>query len=394
MKIGLDSYVLKFPFTGIGVYTSELARGLNQKEDLYLFVDSIQNLDVEWINYKNIELSNKDYLFNSKLLKRIQDILTRRVFLNIYRNKNHYLTFFDKLPTSFKEININLDVYHSIDWYFNIYKNAKKNILTIFDLTTELYPNFHDRINIDKDKIKRQKLNSFDTIISISENTKKDLVEIWNVDPKKIKAIPLSANSLFDTQSYLSKNQIFSKYKIPHDANYFLTVSTIEPRKNFKTVLECFKIFKDKFPSEKIFLLATGLWGWKNKDLENYLKNYRYIDLIKFTGYLELNDLPSIYHYSSAFLYLSLYEGFGIPVLEAMKSKTFVIASNNSSIPEITLDTAYLVNPMNYDEILSGMIEGYFSETKKSSYINKAFNRSKDFSWSNTINKTLEVYKE
>lgn len=394
MKIGLDAYVLKFPFTGIGVYTSELARGLNQLEDLHLFIDSIQNLNSEWKNYKYIELIRKDYLFNSKFLNRIQDILTRRIFLNIYKNKNHYLSFFDKLPISFEELNIELDVYHSVDWYFRKYEKARKNILTIFDLTTELFPHFHDRINIDKDKIKREKINSFDSIISISENTKKDLIHIWKVDPKKITSIPLSANSLFDSYTYIPKKEIFDKYDIPEDSNYFLTVSTIEPRKNFKTVLECFQLFKDKYPKEKVFLLATGLWGWKNKELKDYLRNYKYIDSIKFTGYVELSDLPSIYHYSSAFMYLSLYEGFGIPVLEAMKSKTFVIASNNSSIPEITLDTAYLVDPINREEILSGMIEGYFSETQKTLYIEKAFKRGKDFSWSKTIQKTIEVYKK
>lgn len=198
------------------------------------------------------------------------------------------------------------DVFHAVDWLFIPNKKAKKNVITIFDLTARLFPNLHDELSILKEKEKQKELKYFDTFICISESTRNDLIHYYSIPKDRTLVSYPCVHPIYETESYLPEIEIRKKYAIPEDSPYFLSVSTIEPRKNLKRVLEAFALFTEKHAKEKTYLVLVGAWAWKNEIFKKFLESYSYRDRLIFTGYASLSDLPSLYHYATCFLYLSL----------------------------------------------------------------------------------------
>jgi glycosyltransferase involved in cell wall biosynthesis len=222
---------------------------------------------------------------------------------------------------------------------------------------------------------------------------KNDLINFYGIKEEKIKTIYLGADQVFEEGILKSKEEIFIKYKVPVERPYFLSVSTIEPRKNFIQVLQSFKAYKLKNKDKDSILICTGMWGWKTSSLKKYLDSFDFRDDVFFTGYVDINDMPTLYHFAKSFIYLSLFEGFGLPILEAMKSKVPVICSNVSSMPEVIGEEGWLVDPLKTEEIVHAMEQISQNETLVKEKVNKAFERSKNFTWEKTVKETLEAYE-
>jgi len=173
-------------------------------------------------------------------------------------------------------------------------------------------------------------LNKADLIISNSENTQNDILKTYPKISAKTDAIYLGVDNSFKPTEKRDF-QGLEKYKI--DQNYILYLGTIEPRKNLKTLLKAFDIFKEKTNS-KVQLVIAGQDGWKNEAFYNQLEKSKYKSDIKLTGYVPSQDIPLLYANAEVFVYPSLYEGFGLPVVEALSSGTQVICANNSSLLE------------------------------------------------------------
>ena len=153
---------------------------------------------------------------------------------------------------------------------------AKINAMTYFDLTTTLFPQFHEEMNIEKEKFRLKILNSYDVVFTISQSTRNDLLKHSTIDPKKVMVNYIDTDEIYNNCIYKSRAEIASKYRIPEGYRYLLSVSTIEPRKNFQKVLEAFSTFLNKNPGERYVLLCTGLWGWKNDELERIPSEVRF----------------------------------------------------------------------------------------------------------------------
>ncbi len=171
-------------------------------------------------------------------------------------------------------------------------------------------------------------LNKADCIIANSDHTAKDICEVYPKNCKKVKRIYLGANSIYKPTL---KSDVLDKYTIA--APYFLFVGTIEPRKNLLTLLESFRLFKERNKNGVKLVIAGGV-GWKSETFFQALKSHPFKEEIIVTGFANKSDLPALYTNAIALIYPSLYEGFGLPVLEAMNCGTPVIAANNSSLPE------------------------------------------------------------
>ena len=327
---------------------------------------------IDGIKKKGIEIN----VLNNHFLHRpnIRIFLGSFLIKKILNNENYILHNLDNLGP------------------FLLRQNNTKNILTIHDISPVLFPKIHNSIiKFNFKRILPLLIKNTDLIIADSYSTKKDLEHYFKVNKEKINVIHLGVDSsFFYPRAHLKK--FLNKYDLKNP--YLLYLGDDNPRKNLKNLILAYNnIYKE---ISQDLVLAGPINQDKLKafikkiDKENKLSK-RIITL----GYVDYEDLPVLYSAASAFIFPSLYEGFGLPPLEAMACGTPVIVSKNSSIPEVVGDAGlYINNPLNPEEI-SKIISILLDDDKLQKIMkNKGLKRAKNFSWENTINKTLKVYEE
>jgi glycosyltransferase involved in cell wall biosynthesis len=230
-------------------------------------------------------------------------------------------------------------------------------------------------------------------VIADSNSTKNDIIELFGTNPDKITCIHLAAdNKRFypsDHNEPLFLNGII--YEFP----YILSVSTLEPRKNLLRLILSFEIFKQKHKckfSKSVKLVLSGDFGWKQKELFELIKKSPFKDDIIMTGYISDDDLANLYRKAKLFIYPSLYEGFGLPVLEAMMSGTPVLTSKNSSLEEVGGDGVIYIDPLDDNSISKSIEMIIFDHDYAERFIEKGLARSKMFSWDKTTQKTIKLF--
>ncbi|MCJ7856674.1 glycosyltransferase family 4 protein [Lachnospiraceae bacterium NSJ-143] len=219
-----------------------------------------------------------------------------------------------------------------------------------------------------------------DKILTISEFSKSEIVKYMNIDAKKIDVVPVGVNhDKFKVCSDKNKIQkVLDKYNI--DCSYFLYLGTLEPRKNIEGMIDAYLAFKKKNKNAPKFVLA-GRKGWLYESIFERVKQYGIEDSVIFTGYVEEHEAPLLLNGALAFLFVSLYEGFGMPPLEAMACGTPVITSKVSSLPEVVGNIALLVNPYSPEEITEAMEKIYNDKELRSSLSQKGLKRAEEFTW-------------
>jgi glycosyltransferase involved in cell wall biosynthesis len=184
-------------------------------------------------------------------------------------------------------------------------------------------------------------------------------------------------------------NSIKQKYHLPD--RFILFVGTLEPRKNIIRLLEAYARIKDKLPHK---LVIAGTKGWLYQPIFEAVKRLSLRNNVIFLGYVDDGNLPALYNLADLFVYPSIYEGFGLPVLEAMACGIPVITSNVSSLPEVAGDAAVLVDPYNVKELAGAMKHVLTNASLRKQVINKGFQQAKNFSWKKCARETLKVYEE
>jgi glycosyltransferase involved in cell wall biosynthesis len=272
------------------------------------------------------------------------------------------------------------------NWNTLAANSTTRVVLTVHDLSPQLLPEYynlkarlwHWLINIPKLISRANKL------IAVSEFTKQSLIKHLNVPEDKIVVAPLGVDhDNFRTNLKVDRlREIRNSYSLPGD--FVLFVGTVEPRKNLKRLIEAFEQVK-----EPISLVIAGKLGWKYSAILNQIQKSPKRRFIKLLGYVPEADKPYIMKLARVFAWPSLYEGFGLPVLEAMAVGTPVLTSNVTSLPEVTGEAALLVNPYNTEEIAKGIEMLHMDKSVRESLIAKGLERSKLFTWE----KTAEIIK-
>ena len=176
-------------------------------------------------------------------------------------------------------------------------------------------------------------------------------------------------------------------------SKYLLCLSTIEPRKNLKTVIISFVKALKLNPDDNLYLVIAGPHGWMNNELYETINNSALLNQrVVFTGFVDENDLAALYSGAEMFIYLSYYEGFGLPVLEAMKCGTPVIASDRSSIPEVTGNASLLADPGDSDTVAKHIVTLLNSPDLRGSLSEKSLKRSEMFTWKIFTDKIINFY--
>ncbi|MDD2500275.1 MAG: glycosyltransferase family 1 protein [Geobacter sp.] len=232
-------------------------------------------------------------------------------------------------------------------------------------------------------------------VLAISKATRDDLCEYSGFDPQRVFITPLAASDLFyrctDKELMYAVRQ---RYGIP-DAPYILSLCTLEPRKNIPHLIRCFADLVTQEQISDLNLVLVGTAGWQYEDIFRQIGLHSHLkDRIIVTGYLDDSHLSPLYSGALMFVYPSLYEGFGLPPLEAMQCGIPVITSDTSSLPEVVGDAGIMVPPEDKAGLCQAMLDIYRRPSLAEEYSTRSIARAGLFSWSRCAEQTLQAYQQ
>lgn len=382
--------------------------------NIYLYADDGGKLEYliknyqEFSNCKIYKYSNIQYFYNYVSYKKIDSKLNSRNFLvkNFWNILAFFLRCFDKIQKRYfvkiKDIDVYFSPMKAVPKFLERNKLIKKYVILhdaiplINDYRNNVFHKwYYNLIN---------SINSCDKYFANSISTKQDFIEyVPKINSENIIVIPLSTGKEYVKIGDIDYiNQVKSKYGIPLDKKYIFSLCNLDPRKNLIFSIKNFLRFVEKNNLDNFIFVLGGSYF---KDFENILnENIENLgekkDKILKIGYVDDEDMSALYSGAEMFLFPSLYEGFGIPVLEAMKCGLPVICSNTTSLPEVIGDCGIKINPYSDSEMLSAMEKMYFDRDFREKCIIKGIERSKLFTWekcvdviSETINEDLQFGK-
>jgi glycosyltransferase involved in cell wall biosynthesis len=293
--------------------------------------------------------------------------------------------------------NDKVDIFWSPHINFSSFSKNCRKILTIYDLSFLLYPeffswrkNFWHRFLVLKKLIKNS-----DKIIAISANTKNDLMKVFKIPAEKIEVVypgvgaefrPLSAGA----QNLTRLQEIKEKYSLPD--KFILNIGSFEPRKYIAGLARAFDLAAENPALKDYYLVLAGGAGWKNKEIFSAIARAKNKDRIKILGYVGHDERPALYNLATIFAYPSFYEGFGLPILEAMACGVPVITGDSSSLPEAAGDAALLIDSNNEKALEEAIIALAKNNELRQALIAKGLERVKLFTWQKAAKEYLEIF--
>lgn len=339
----------QFLNTGIGVYTAEIAQRLKDHDDI-VFIQA-------------------PYIGKDSLKNKIIRNLWEQIMVPFFMLKSR---------AQFCHITNNVGV---------PFLKCGKYVLTVHDVIPLVFPHLYFHNSWKRYsfycRLKWAVKNS-SRIITVSEYSKQDIMKYFHLKPEKIDVVYLGIHPRYHVFSDQKKAML---YEALGEQHFVLGIGGDEPRKNIQRLIKAFLLLKERmsYPGE---LFIVGQVG------EAFQSKYLAYDFIRFLGNVTEERLISLYNLAEIFVFPSLYEGFGLPPLEAMACGTPVVTSNLSSLPEITMDAALHVDPYNIQEIFDAMKRILYNRQMRQVLISKGLFRAKQFTWENTIDGILESYEK
>lgn len=380
MNIGFDAKRAFHNNTGLGNYSRTLIHSLHEfypENEYYLF---------------NPKKSNRYQILGQHLHEILPTFFFDKLFSSLWRSY--------RVIKNLKALNI--DVYHGLshEIAFGIEKTNIKSVVTIHDLIIFRHPEHYKKIDvrIHEKKIKYACENA-DHIIAISEQTKTDIIHFFNIDDKKISVCYQSCDMKFEQK--ISEQEIkLVKQKLSLPEQYFLYVGSITERKNLLTICKAMLLNKNEID---IPLVVIGNGKKYKEEVKSFLQQHNLSGSVIFLSdnniakslpeYISGDCFPAIYQAATALVYPSLFEGFGIPILEALWSETPVITSNTSCLPEAGGEGAYYVDPLKAEEIALGMKEIFQNKSLADEMRKKGKLHAMNFTQEKCAASVMKIYK-
>ena len=279
---------------------------------------------------------------------------------------------------------------------FKLVENQQvyRYLVTVHDCTHRLFPQFHTWENVDtSEKGFRFALEKDASFIAVSESAQSDLTRLYEIEPSRVTTIheATDPSTFYPVTDQRRIGRVKARYGIPAGAPYLLTLSTLEPRKNLTNTLKAFRHFLEHSEDSEIHLVIAGRLGWKYEQILSELENRR--ERVIFTDFVAEEDLAPLYSGALAFSFVSHYEGFGLPALEAMACGVPVVYGNRGALPEVVGEAGLGAEPDDIEGISSRLAELVENETLRSDLRERAISRAAVFSWETTVRKTVEVYR-
>jgi len=293
----------------------------------------------------------------------------------------------------FKELLLgNVDVVHSTTFCAPRFRRrARRLVVTIYDLSFVTHPESHLPANVEHClRGTRLALDRADAIIAISESTRRELIETMGAPPERIVVTPLASDPRLRRVSDPGRlAAVQRRYDLPE--RFILFLGAMEPRKNLLRLIEAFADIDPALRRETVLVVA-GAQGWLNDSVHERVRKLGLDQSVRLAGYIEQEDLAALYCLATVFAYPSLWEGFGLPVLEAMACGTPVLTSNVSSLPEVAGDAALLVPPTDVAAIAGGLTRLLGDAALRADLAARGLRRVAEFSWERCARETLAVY--
>jgi len=392
MKLLVNSTPLIPPLSGIGRYTQQLLLHLFDEKNIddingfvpYAFYNREKLLEI----VKDLEFEDKNSSGGKNRttsnLARIKQIAKKVPAARYVKNQIQQVM----LGRKFKQFSDH--IYWESNYVLAPFDGLK--VATVYDLSHMRYPDFHPKDRLQwLDKHLPETIYSADALVAISEFSKQEIVSVFDIEPNKISIVPPAVSPIF-RQTY-SREQLFRlkhEYQLPE--RFVLSVGTIEPRKNIKGLIQAFSKLPQSLRKDCPLVLAGGK-GWHMEEIEQIiaplLKNGEVILL----GYVAQQDIPLLYVAASVFAYVSHYEGYGMPIAEAMCSGTAVLTANVASMPEVAAGCCELADPQNIVQISEKLQELMEDGAKRESLQEKARLKSNDYRWENSSAQLVNVFQ-
>ncbi len=376
MRIGLDGIPLLSPKTGIGKYTFELASALtrlSQGPQLVFFYGTHWSKRLKATTGTNIGGS---YETLRSAVSRVVPAASKKWI----RQKILEVGLIRYQP----------DLFHATNYVASSFDGPL--VVTVHDLSHLRYPETHpaERLAWLSDGLP-QTLHHARRIIADSQFTKDELISLLGVPKDSITVVHLGVG-----QDYKPRDNEVLALKLKEfdlrPKGYILSVGTLEPRKNILSLLQAYELLSDSLKAHWP-LVVVGIRGWKDQVISKRLDSLVSTGSIRALGYVSIDKLPVVYAGAALFVYPSIYEGFGLPPLEAMASGVPVVASNRASLPEIVGNAGVLIDPEDI-ESLSKVLQSLLDDQKKCEQMAKmGLQQAKKFTWKGCAEKTFEVYE-
>ncbi len=283
-----------------------------------------------------------------------------------------------------------IEIYHGTNYYVPPLRSAR-GIVTVHDLTFRTHPQFHTWRTRTTALTLARSLRRCRRVLADSANTRQDFLRHYRFPEDRVHVVPLAAEPVFrriTDDAHLDA----ARRRLDLPGCFVLSLSTLEPRKNLPGLIEAFGRALPNLPDE-CRLVLVGLRGWKYRGIDTRVRDLGLAARIHFAGFLEDEDLASVLNLARCLVYPSFYEGFGLPILEAMASGTPVVCSDNSSLPEVAGDAAILCDARDTAALADGMVRLTTDPTARESYRRAGLERARLFSWERTARETRAVYE-
>lgn len=270
------------------------------------------------------------------------------------------------------------DVFFSTDGFCSL-RSDVKTVVLVHDIA---YKHFPDQVSFLIRKFyqnfQHRYLQKADRVLTVSHFVKNDLIDKIRIPTEKIQVAHNGCSSNFSPTDSLTQKEIREKYT--KGQPYFFYVGAVHPRKNVQGLITAFDIFKEKTKASHQLLIG-GRFAWQTGAVKTAYDNAKHQKDIQFLGFVEEEELPKLIGSAFSFVYVSFFEGFGLPLLEAMECEVPIITSNISSMPEVAEDAAILVNPHNENEIVNAMLQYFENEDIRKEKIEKGRLQKEKFNW-------------
>jgi alpha-1,3-rhamnosyl/mannosyltransferase len=369
MRIGLDGFPLASPKTGVGHYTFELARAISNlsPDDRFELISPL--------SFSDGIAAEVDGTPNLSLVSVRTNMITRRwwgIGLPRYMSRAGF------------------DIFHGTNYEVPLW-NRERTVLTVHDLSVFLHADKHEsRIARRARRRLPIMLRSAGAIITATHAVKAEIIERFKANAKWIFVTPYAPREIF--QPMPPPDCFRTQQNLGVDKDFILFVGTIEPRKNLVTLVRAFDQIL-RHTSHRPQLVIAGGEGWLMDELHQLIGQTDFGDRIRFTGYVDDNDLRALYSSCKVLVYPSLYEGFGLPPLEAMACGAAVIAGNIPSLQETLEGNACLIDPLDTDALAKAIVSFLVDENQRQHFSSLGQSHAARFTWERTARMTMDVYQ-
>jgi alpha-1,3-rhamnosyl/mannosyltransferase len=376
MRVIFNVDAITAPLTGIGRYALELAQGLARN----VAIDELRLYSA----YRWVDDPGSDLSANRALAAVRRSVPFKTSALELYTQMRGALFRWHTRRLSGW-------ILHTPNYVLMPFDGPA--LTTVHDLSWLSYPEAHpvERVRF-LDRHLPRTLERADRVLTDSEFIAAEIASRFGVPRGKIRAIPLGVDAAYRPRNRDEIAPVLEKHGL-RDRAYLLVVATLEPRKNLERLARAYAALPSALKARHP-LAIVGARGWLNRDLERMLTPLEADGAVRRLGYVAENELPSIYAGAHAFAFPSLYEGFGLPVLEAMASGVPVLTSNVSSLPEVAGDAALTVDPLDERALGEGLVRLLEDDAWREPAAARGLLRASAYPWSRCVEATIDAYRE